>query len=94
MAARGTVSKEAIYHTLEMLFPNAFWNGKEFRIPCQENGEIVEIKVACTAAKDCVGAESGATTSDVAPIAANGSIEFTEEELNKCREYLKSMGLL
>lgn len=94
MAAKGTQSKEAIYKTLEMLFPNAFWNGKEFRIPCQENGEVVEIKCALTAAKECVGAGTEGALGVVAPIAANGSIEFTEEELNKCREYLKELGLL
>lgn len=94
MAAKGTQSKEAIYKALEMLFPNAFWNGKEFRIPCQENGEVVEIKCALTAAKECVGAGSEGTLGMEAPITANGSIEFTEEELKKCREYLTQMGLI
>ena len=54
MAAKGTQSKEMIMTVLRKEFPNAFMNGKEFRIPCTENGEEIQIKITLTAAKDCV----------------------------------------
>lgn len=55
MAARGSIAKDMIYNKLMEIYPNAFVTGKEFRIPIQENGEIVEVKVALTAAKDNLG---------------------------------------
>lgn len=63
MAARGAECKAAIEAKLLEVFAGAFKNGKEIRIPMQENGETVEIKVTLTAAKDVVG--GSAEVSDV-----------------------------
>lgn len=93
MAARGANEKSIILESIKLLFPAMFSvDGKEWRIPVQSNGEILEFKIALTCAKDCIGAESGAMTQSAPVVSANG-IEFTEEELQKCRDYLKSMGL-
>lgn len=53
MAAKGTQSKNNIFKALKQFYPDAFWEeeGKILRIPQEENGEIVEIKVQLTAAK-------------------------------------------
>lgn len=51
MAARGQASKDKIKAKIFEVFENAFENGKEIRIPMEENGETIEIKVTLTAAK-------------------------------------------
>ena len=60
MAARGTESKERITNQILATFPGAFKYDKEIRIPVEENGEIIQIKVALTAAK--VNVEAGGDT--------------------------------
>lgn len=51
MAAKGTEAKSAISEKILNIFPNAFEYGKELRIPYEENGEEVQIKVTLTCAK-------------------------------------------
>lgn len=51
MAAKGTEAKSAISEKILDIFPNAFEYGKELRIPYEENGEEVQIKVTLTCAK-------------------------------------------
>lgn len=53
--ARGDVVKAEILSKLKECFPNAFMDNKVMRIPLKENGDIIEIKVALTAAKDILG---------------------------------------
>ena len=53
--AKGAKAKEDILKKIQEAFPAAFFHDKVLRIPMQENGEDVEIKVTLTAAKDCVG---------------------------------------
>lgn len=80
MAARGTEAKQQIMDALIKLYPNAFMNGnKEFRIPLIENGELVEIKVVLTCAKDLVGSISVAPeTFDFSAPAATAQKESPE----------------
>ena len=61
MAARGAEVKEKLTQVLTKLFPESFMDGKTLRIPMKENGEIVEIKVTLTAAKDVLGGASADT---------------------------------
>ena len=58
--AKGAIAKEEVAAKILELFPNAFKYDKEIRIPIEENGETVQIKVALTCAKTNV--ESGADT--------------------------------
>ena len=52
--ARGAQSKTAIFNKLMEVYPDAFFEdeGKILRIPLNEDGELVEIKVTLTAAKN------------------------------------------
>lgn len=90
---RGQKEKVAILEGLKLLFPAMFSpDGKEWRIPIQSNGERLEFKIALTCAKENVGGQE--STPLAIPQVENAQIEFTEEEIQKCRDYLKSMGLL
>lgn len=51
MAAKGTEAKGAISEKILDIFPNAFEYGKELRIPYEENGKEVQIKITLTCAK-------------------------------------------
>lgn len=90
---RGQKEKTAILIGLKLLFPAMFSpDGKEWRIPIQSNGERLEFKIALTCAKENVGGQE--STPLAIPQVENAQIEFTEEEIQKCRNYLKEMGLL
>lgn len=52
MAARGTAEKEFITAKIMEVFPDAFINGKELRIPIVNGVDEIQIKVTLTAAKD------------------------------------------
>ena len=60
MAARGAVAKEMAMNKILQTFPGSFKYDKEIRIPVDENGELVQIKVTLTAAK--VNVEAGGDT--------------------------------
>ena len=60
MAARGSVAKEQITNQILAAFPGSFKYDKEIRVPVEENGEIVQIKLTLTAAK--VNVEAGGDT--------------------------------
>lgn len=50
--ARGAIAKEKLTKAITTIFKNSFVNGKEIRVPIDDGGEIVEIKISLTAAKD------------------------------------------
>lgn len=54
--ARGQVSKQTVAKKILEVFEGSFSynDGKEIRIPLTEDGELIQIKVALTAAKDNV----------------------------------------
>ena len=52
MAVRGSIAKEEIIQKIMETFPGSFINGKELRIPWNEGAEVLQIKVALTAAKE------------------------------------------
>ena len=91
MAARGTESKEKITNVLMKLFPNGFMDGKTLRIPLKENGEVVEIKITLTAAKDVLG---GTQSNDGYSFAEALSDMPTEEEIEEVKKYLSTMGMI
>lgn len=55
--AKGSIAKENLFNKLMEVFPNAFWEekGKILRVPMDDGGVGVEIKVALTCAKDIIG---------------------------------------
>jgi len=94
MAARGSLSKEIITQKLLSTFDGAFIYGKEIRIPMDEGGDLVQIKVTLTAAKENV--ESGAdTATPTATISIpTGTFEpMTEQEKADVRAKIAELNL-
>lgn len=104
--AKGADSKTKVFEQLQKMFPESFWNGpKEFRIPMEENGERVELKVTLTCAKENVGvsdsidfSSSNEPTSDNNTIVesedrdASLSGEPTEEEMENIKNLAEALG--
>ena len=92
MAARGAEVKEKLTQVLTKLFPESFMDGKTIRIPMKENGEIVEIKVTLTAAKDVLSGVStdAFTSNNFTPVYDMP----TDEEIEEVKKYLSSMGMI
>ncbi len=95
MAARGTESKNAIFSKILEVYPEAFWEdkGKILRIPQEENGEIIEIKVTLTAAKNNLGAMTATSAFDNVPEEAveTKDIEPTEEEKERVSQLIAAL---
>lgn len=99
--AKGAKSKEMLFAKLKEIYPDAFMDDKVLRIPFDEDGAIVEIKVALTAAKDVL---SGGTAVSVVT-GPQGGIDFeatdaqntatvtapTEEELQNVKNLLDAL---
>ena len=100
MAAKGTESKNVIFNKLQEIFPDAFWEdqGKILRIPLDENGARVEVKVTLTAAKTNLGGEEVKSAFDASPVVMNQSaekavLEPTQEEKDNVNRLIASLGL-
>ena len=98
MAARGSIAKEEIKSKILTTFEGSFENGKELRIPMQENGETVEIKITMVCAKDIIGGGVPASTltqseTDTKEAPPWASKEPTEEEKNKVEDLLNQLNL-
>ena len=94
--ARGSESKQIVINKIMEMFPDAFLYGsKELRIPLQENGERIEIKVALTCAKTNVGGDGATVTSEgqsnVAVDAASAAP--TDEEKANIANLMERLGL-
>lgn len=99
--ARGAVSKEKIIKTILDTFAGSFLYDKEIRIPMNEDGELIQIKVTLTAAKTNVESGDdikipGTDDNEInfgteAPI--KEKIEVTEEEKQNVATLLKNLGL-
>ena len=108
--AKGTESKNTVFAKLQEVFPNSFWEeqGKILRVPLNENGSRVEIKVTLTAAKNNLGGEDipSAFSSNSAfsvtkaldlPAATESKkpevLEPTQEEKDNVARLMASLGL-
>lgn len=96
MAARGTESKSVIFNKLKEIYPNAFWEdeGKILRIPMNEGGNPIEVKVTLTAAKNILG--SGVVESAfpaTSETIIESPVEMTTEEKEKVATLLASLDL-
>ena len=93
---KGTESKCIIFNKLKEIYPNSFWEdeNKILRIPMNEGGNPIEIKVTLTAAKNILG--SGAVESAF-PTASEPvvekPVEMTEEEKENVATLLASLNL-
>ena len=95
--ARGAEAKQIITDKILQIFEGAFiYGGKEIRVPLQENGERVEIKVTLTCAKENVGGDSAfaapqGETSQVAQASAPAAP--TEQEKANIADLMSRLGL-
>ena len=93
--ARGSEAKEKITKQILETFEGSFPYDKEIRIPVEENGEIVQIKVTLTCAKVNVsnGGDQVVPAEIASPVAAEtDSAEITEEEKKDVKTMLESFG--
>ena len=98
MAVRGSEAKEIIKNKILETFEGSFPYDKEIRIPIEENGEIVQIKVTLTAAKVNVGvgadvAVPGAAVQSMPGTQATPSAEITPEEKKNVTNLIETLGL-
>ena len=101
--ARGAESKLKVQKQILEAFPGSFLynDGKEIRIPMSEGGEVVQIKVALTCAKENVeiGADAAIPGDFPAPKMTAPTPERTEPvavsdaEKQKVADLLKQLGL-
>ena len=89
--ARGSLAKEEITKKIFEVYPNAFVSGKDIRVPVQENGETVEIKITLTCAKDVIGGAE--TPSNVALDATAALTPPSETEVQEVRNLIQELGL-
>lgn len=93
MAVKGAVSKQAVTDKIMEMFPGAFVYGKELRIPMEEDGQRVEIKVALTCAKVNVGdGEVGEGPTSV-PTNTPAATVPTEEEKQNIANLMNVLGI-
>lgn len=81
MAAKGSVAKQEIFDKILEVFEGSFFynNGKEVRIPWEEDGNEVQIKVTLTCAKENVSADGASTTVTPSAKKSNSTSENTEK---------------
>ena len=92
--AKGSIAKIEITKKLLETFEGSFLynNDKEIRIPFEENGERVEIKVTLTCAKENVG--GGNATIETPVVQTTTPVtEPTQEELDNIANLLNSLNL-
>jgi hypothetical protein len=91
--ARGASSKEIITKKILEVFDGAFINDKEIRIPMEEGGETVQIKVALTCAKVNVERGGASSVASSEPAAPAQKVEVTEEEKQNVQKLMAGLGL-
>jgi hypothetical protein len=98
--AKGQESKTKIFDALREKFPKSFWEdeGKILRIPFNEGGERVEVKVQCTAAKVNLREDDESNIANFGS-ESKGKIEFkvdvepSAEEISNIKNMLKALDL-
>jgi len=105
--ARGTEAKQEIFTKVMQVFPKAFWEdeNKILRIPISEGGNLVEIKMTLTAAKNILGGEENASAfkltstkevtkkENVAETKTKSNMEMTQAEKDNVSNLLAALGL-
>lgn len=102
--ARGAESKLKVQKQILEAFPGSFLynDGKEIRIPCNEAGETVQIKVTLTCAKENVemGADNAMPGDFPAPKMTAPTPERTEpvdktpDEKQRVEDALRALGMI
>ncbi len=93
--AKGAESKQKIIDKILETFEGSFLYGKELRVPMEEDGQRIEIKIALTCAKTNVGGDGDSVESEgegPAPVTTS-SAEPTEQEKQNISELMNRLGL-
>ena len=92
---RGSLAKTLIGTGILQVFPNSFIesDGKTIRIPTTCEGQLIEVKIQMTAAKDVIG--NGGQTSSMATTkqAVPQDREMTDEEIKEVKAIIQRLGL-
>ena len=102
--ARGAQAKTEILAKLMATFEGSFMqDDKILRIPWKEGGDIVEIKVTLTAAKDVIGAGAASTSAKAeefnweepaqSKIEAEVEKPLSEDEKERVKRMMAALGL-
>jgi hypothetical protein len=101
--ARGAQAKSDVMQKILETFSGSFKynDGKEIRVPVMEGGELVQIKITCTCAKENVemGADVAMPGDFPAPKMTAPTpertepVQVSEEEKQSVADLLKSLGL-
>ena len=91
---RGSLAKTLIGTAILQVFPGSFIepDGKTIRIPTTCEGQLIEVKIQMTAAKDIVGcgqASSVTATKQVVP----QNTQMTDEEVAEVKRIISELGL-
>lgn len=99
--AKGQIVKQEILNKMLEVFPGSFMqDDKILRIPVEEGGEPVEIKVTLTAAKDLLAGGGSLDWSDstdkkdAGTVASPLTTEPTEEEKQNVQRMLEKLGMV
>jgi hypothetical protein len=104
MAAKGAQAKQAVFAKMLEAFPDSFMynDGKELRINMMEDGAVVQIKVALTAAKVAVDnpnatpAANAAAPTSTSTVVEDGTppfdIEPSAEEKARLSKLMSDLG--
>lgn len=109
MAVKGQIAKEQLMNEiLNLLGDRAFKYDKDIRVNCMENGELVQIKLAFTAAKVAVEKDGDVAlpsapaipkaemldfSDDAVPAPAPAPVEPSAQEKQNIADLLKAIGL-
>lgn len=93
---RGSRAKEEIIQKILKTFPGSFRYDKELRIPIEENGENIQIKITLTAAKINVNAEVNEIVPNISNSQTSSSptfLEITEQEKTDVINLMEKLNL-
>lgn len=97
--AKGTETKQRIFEEIINRFPGAFWEttDKILRIPAEENGETIEIKVQLVCAKNILDGQATTQTKTKTKTAkTTKTIEtkdiISEQEKDTIESFLNKIG--
>lgn len=102
--ARGAQAKSEVMQKILETFSGSFKynDGKEIRVPVMEGGELVQIKITCTCAKENVeiGADAAIPGDFPAPKMTAPTperivpVEKTEDEKQRVEDALRALGMI
>lgn len=91
--AKGAFAKENITEQILKTFEGSFLNGKEIRIPFIEEGNLVQIKVALTCAKDNIPNPNEGVEGAPPPEESVDKYKITKEEKEEVIDLMKAFNL-